>query len=96
MFGPRGQELLSCMRGAEEFVGGDHSPLAGAQYRTLTAKLTSAVSGRSLKRKTAVHQLSRTHECALSPPALRLEHFFDLSDLFLNFAGVFFCVAFGL
>jgi hypothetical protein len=27
---------------------------------------------------------------------LLLEHFFDLSDLFLNFAGVFFGVAFGL
>jgi hypothetical protein len=27
---------------------------------------------------------------------LLLEHSFDLSDLFLNFAGVFFGVAFGL
>ena len=27
---------------------------------------------------------------------LPIEHFFDLSDLFLNFAGVFFGVAFGL
>ena len=31
-----------------------------------------------------------------SPPNLLLEHFFDLSDLFLNFAGIFFDVAFGL
>jgi hypothetical protein len=30
------------------------------------------------------------------PPKLLLEHFFDLSDLFLYFAGVFFGVAFGL
>ena len=30
------------------------------------------------------------------PTSLLLEHFFDLSDLFLNFAGVFFDVAFGL
>ena len=71
-------------------------PVAPPPYRTLTAKLASAVSGRSLKRKTAVHQLSRTHERALSPPTLLLEHFFDLSDLFLNFAGIFFGVAFGL
>jgi hypothetical protein len=70
--------------------------VASPQYRTLTAKLTSAVSGRSLERNTAVHQLSRTHERALSPPTLLLKHFFDLSDLFLNFAGVFFVVAFGL
>ena len=31
-----------------------------------------------------------------TPPNLLLEHLFDLSDLFLNFAGVFFGVAFGL
>jgi hypothetical protein len=31
-----------------------------------------------------------------APPDLLLEHFFDLSDLLLNFAGVFFGVAFGL
>src|ERR1017187_1869517 len=31
-----------------------------------------------------------------SPTTLLLEYFFDLSDLFLNFAGVFFGVAFGL
>jgi hypothetical protein len=30
------------------------------------------------------------------PTSLLLEHSFDLSDLFLNFAGVFFDVAFGL
>jgi hypothetical protein len=30
------------------------------------------------------------------PPNLLLEHLFDLSDLFLNFAGVLFSVAFGL
>jgi hypothetical protein len=36
--------------------------VAPPQYRTLTAKLTSAVSGRLLERKTAVRQLSRTHE----------------------------------
>lgn len=29
-------------------------------------------------------------------PDLLFEHFFDLSDFFLNFAGVFFGVAFGL
>ena len=49
--------------------------------------------------ETAVHQLSRTHERALGRARLLLlllEHFFDLSDLFLNFAGVFFDVAFGL
>ena len=32
----------------------------------------------------------------LTPPNLLLEHFFDLSDLFFNFTGVFFDVAFGL
>jgi hypothetical protein len=31
-----------------------------------------------------------------SPPSLLLEHFFDLSDLFFNFAGICFGVAFGL
>jgi hypothetical protein len=31
-----------------------------------------------------------------SPPNLLLEHFFDLTNLLLNFAGVFFDVAFGL
>ena len=31
-----------------------------------------------------------------TPPNLLLEHLFNLSDLFLNFAGVFFGVAFGL
>jgi hypothetical protein len=32
----------------------------------------------------------------LTPPNLLLEHFFDLSDLLLNFAGVLFGVAFSL
>jgi hypothetical protein len=32
----------------------------------------------------------------LSTTNLLLEHFFDLSDFLLNFAGVFFDVAFGL
>jgi hypothetical protein len=64
----------------------------------VTVKLTSSVSGRLLKGKTAVHQSSRTHERALGRAhlTLLLEHFFDLSDLFLNFTGVFFDVAFGL
>jgi hypothetical protein len=31
-----------------------------------------------------------------SPPNLLLEHFFDLTKLLLNFAGIFFDVAFGL
>jgi hypothetical protein len=72
--------------------------VAPLQYRTLTAKLTSAVSERSLERKTKVHQLSRTHKRALGRalPTLLLEYFFDLADLFLNFAGVLFGVAFGL
>ena len=39
---------------------------------------------------------SRTRRSGQSLPTLLLEHFFDLSDLFLNFAGVFFGVAFPL
>ncbi len=38
----------------------------------------------------------RTPSASLTPPNLLLEHFFDLSDLFLNLAGVLFGVAFGL
>jgi hypothetical protein len=52
----------------------------------------------STERRMAVHQLPRTHEHA--PGGARLiyffEDFFDLPDFFLNFAGVFFGVAFGL
>jgi hypothetical protein len=48
------------------------------------------------------HEIHEMHEHA--PDGARtiyfsnllLEHFFDLPDLFLNFAGVFFGVAFGL
>ncbi len=42
------------------------------------------------------HQLSNAGTCSgQSPPNSLLEYFFDLSDLLLNFAGVFFGVAFG-
>jgi hypothetical protein len=41
--------------------------------------------------------LSKAETCSgLSRADLLLEHFFDLSDLLLNFAGVFFGVSFGL
>jgi hypothetical protein len=43
----------------------------------------------------AVHQFSHAQPPDRCPDLL-LEHFFDLSDFFLNFAGVFFGVAFGL
>jgi len=39
--------------------------------------------------------ISRTRS-GQTPPDLLLEHFFDLSDLLLNFASVLFGVAFGL
>jgi hypothetical protein len=40
--------------------------------------------------------LEKMNVLGIEPPDLLLEHFFDLSDLLLNFAGVFFDVAFGL
>jgi hypothetical protein len=40
--------------------------------------------------------LKRINTFGIGPSDLLLEHFFDLSDLFLNFAGIFFGVAFGL
>ena len=72
--------------------------VAPPQYRTLTANLTSAVSGRSLERKRRyISSPERMNVLwAEHTSTLLLEHFFDLSDLFLNFAGVFFRVAFGL
>jgi hypothetical protein len=43
------------------------------------------------------HQLSNVEICSgQSTTNLFLEHFFDLSDSLLNFAGVSFDVAFGL
>jgi hypothetical protein len=68
-------------------------------YRTLTANLTSAVSAPVIARKRRyissperMNVLWAEH----TSTTLLLEHFFDLSDLFLNFAGVLFGVAFGL
>jgi hypothetical protein len=40
--------------------------------------------------------LKRINMLGIESPDLLLEHLFDLSDLFFNFAGVFFGVAFGL
>jgi hypothetical protein len=57
----------------------------------LTAKRTPAVSGIT----GAKTEYIRCPD-ALSLPTLFLEHLFDLSDLLLNFADVFFGVAFGL
>ncbi len=59
------------------------------QSKTPSAKLTSENRGASA---------SQTHEHALRRASanLLLEHFFDLPDFFLNFAGVFFSIAFGL
>jgi len=62
--------------------------------RTVTAKLTSAVSGRGKRRY--ISRPERMNVLWGEPTSLLLEHFFDLSDLFLNFTGVFFDVAFGL
>jgi hypothetical protein len=71
--------------------------VAPLQYRTLTAKRMSAVSGRSLERKRrCISCPERMNVLCGEPTSLLLEYFFDLSDLFLNFAGVFFDVAFGL
>jgi hypothetical protein len=53
-------------------------------------KLTSACLC-STQRGTAAHRKMTGHS-----PKLLLEHFFDLPDLFFNFAGVFLSVAFGL
>jgi hypothetical protein len=67
------------------------------QYRTVTAKLMSAVSWRPLRGKRRyISRTARMNVLWAEPTSLLLEHFFDLSDLFLNFAGVFFDVAFGL
>jgi hypothetical protein len=47
--------------------------------------------------KNGGHQLSKAETCfGQSTADLLLEHFFDLSDLLLNFAGVFFGISFGL
>jgi hypothetical protein len=65
--------------------------------RTVTAKLTSAVSGRYGRGKRRyISRPERMNVLWGEPTSLLLEHFFDLSDLFLNFTGVFFDVAFGL
>jgi hypothetical protein len=66
--------------------------------RTLGANLTHrpvpAVLSRQ-RRHTSC--LKRMNMLGMEPlPNLLLEHLFDLSDLFLNFAGVLFSVAFGL
>ena len=83
------------MRQSGRSVGLTH--VAPLQYRTLTAKLTSAVSGRSLERKRRyISRTARMNVLWGEPTSLLLEHFFDLSDLFLNFSRVFFGVAFGL
>src|SRR5450432_3641294 len=61
------------------------------QYRTLTAKLTSAVSGRSLARKTSVQKLSRTHERALGRAhLLYFSNTFSICPTFFSTLPVFF------
>jgi hypothetical protein len=51
----------------------------------------------STERGTVLHLgVPKCTKSSGSPYNLLLEHFFDLPDLFLNFAGVFFGVAFGL
>jgi len=48
-------------------------------------------------RKIEVHQLpKRMNTLQAASANLLLEHFFDLPDYFLNFAGVLFSIAFGL
>jgi hypothetical protein len=67
------------------------------QYRTASAKLPPAGLCSTELRATVQSVISSARtRSGQTPPNLLLEHLFDLSDLFLNFAGVFFGVAFGL
>jgi hypothetical protein len=69
------------------------------RYKTSSAKLTSAgsrVSAVLSGERWYIRYREPTKMSGQSLPYLLLEHSFDLSDLFLNFAGVFFGVAFGL
>ena len=67
------------------------------QCRTASAKLPPAGLCSTELRATAQSVISSARtRSGQTPPNLLLEHLFDLSDLFLNFAGVFFGVAFGL
>jgi hypothetical protein len=70
---------------------------APLQYRTASAKLPPAGLCNTELRATVQSVISSARtRSGQTPPNLLLKHLFDLSDLFLNFAGVFFGVAFGL
>jgi hypothetical protein len=59
----------------------------------LTHRRVSAVpSGEGLH----ISCLEKMNVLGMEPPDLLLEHFFDLSDLLLNLAGIFFGIAVGL
>jgi hypothetical protein len=69
----------------------------GGQYRTPSAQpdcppVSAVLSGE----QRYFSYIERSNTLQQAPPDLFLKHFFDLSDLLLNFPGVFFGVAFGL
>jgi hypothetical protein len=67
------------------------------QYRTASAKLPPAGLCSTELRATVQSVISSARtRSGQTPPNLLLEYLFDLSDLLLNVAGVFFGVAFGL
>ena len=68
------------------------------EYRTLSAKMTLAVSPAVLSGRRPGRQSLRTQAMysGQSPPDLFLEHFLDLPDLFFDFAGPVFGFAFSL
>jgi hypothetical protein len=71
--------------------------LARPNTRTSVANLTQRwVSAVLIGERRHISCLKKMNMLGIEPPDLLLEHFFDLSDLLLNFADVFVGVAFGL
>ena len=73
-----------------KFVARPNSRTSGAN---LTHRRVSAVLGAERRR---ISSFKKMNMLGIESPDLVLEHLFDLSDLLLNFAGVFFGIAFGL